>query len=70
MDSFLWRGRGIKHLIYEILIDIVEKLIARIATAATIVYETPYILERTRQSMIRRCQLCNEVNGRQFQQLL
>ena len=49
MNFFLWDH--IKALIYTSPVDSEEDFIARIVEAAT------YIFERTRQSLLRRCQL-------------
>ena len=60
MDFFIWRE--MKCLVYATPIDTPEELIARVAEAAAIIRET--------QSFARRYQLCINVNGRHFQQLL
>ena len=51
-----------KCLLYETPIDTPEELVARLAEAAAIIREA--------QSFARRYQLCINVNGRHFQQLL
>ena len=56
-------GGGIKHLVYETLIDTREELDNRLAEAAAIIRETTRCLERVRQSLARRCQLCINVQG-------
>ena len=61
MDFFIW-GEMMKCLVYETPIDIPEELDARVAEAAAIIREI--------QSFARRYQLCINVNGRHFQQLL
>ena len=60
MDLFILGE--MKCLVYETLIDTPEKLVARVAEAPAIIRET--------QSFARRYQLCVNVNGRHFQQLL
>ena len=60
MDFFIWGE--VKCLVYETPIDTPEELVARVAEAATII--------RERQSFARRYQLCINVNGQHFQQLL
>ena len=60
MDFFIWGE--MKCLVYKTPIDTPEELVARVAEAAAIVRET--------QSFARTYQLCINVNGRHFQQLL
>ena len=60
MDFFIWGE--MKCLVYETPIDTPEELVARVAEAAAIIHET--------QSFARRYQLCINVNGQHFQQLL
>ena len=60
MDFFIWGE--MKCLVYETPTDTPEELVARVAEAAAIIRET--------QSFARRYQLCINVNGRHFQQLL
>ena len=60
MDFFIW-GK-MKCLVYETPIDTPEELVALVAEAAAIIRET--------QSFARRYQLCINVKGRHFQQLL
>ena len=59
--GFLYLGE-MKCLVYDTPIDTPEKLVARVAEAAEIIHET--------QSFARRYQLCINVNGQHFQQLL
>ena len=59
--GFLYLGE-MKCLVYETPIDTPEELVARVAEAAAIIREI--------QSFARRYQLCINVNGRYFQQLL
>ncbi len=47
-----------------------EDLVARIADACGRVQEMPAIFEHVRDSMLRRCEACIHVNGRNFEQLL
>jgi len=47
-----------------------EDLIARIVDVSHRVRETPKVFERVRQSMLRRCQFCLDVGGRNFEHLL
>ena len=59
--GFLYLGE-MKYLVYETPIDTPEELVARVAEATTIIRKT--------QSFAFRYQLCINVNGRHFQQLL
>mgnify|MGYP000648587418 CR=1 FL=1 len=61
MNLFLWEE--MKHLVCEIPLDIEEELVIRVAAAAMVIFQTPNIFERTRQSLVRRCHLCVEVNS-------
>ena len=60
MDFFIWVE--MKCLVYETLIDTPEELVSHVAEAAANIRET--------QSFSCRCQLCINVNGQNFQQLL
>jgi hypothetical protein len=68
LDYFLWGH--IKSLVYETPVDTEEDLVARIADACGRVQEMPAIFEHIRDSMVRRCEACIRVNGRNFEQLL
>ena len=46
------------------------KLVARIVAAYDIIQNTSRIFVRVRQNLVRRCHVCIEVGGRQFEQLL
>ena len=46
------------------------ELVARIVAANDIIHNTSGILVRMRQNLVRRCNACIEVDGRQFEQLL
>ena len=59
--GFIYRAE-MKCLVYETPIGTPEELVACVAEAAAII--------RERQSFARRYQLCINVNGRHFQQLL
>ena len=59
-----------KSTVYETDIDSEDELVARIASAAAEIRETPGILGRVGQSMARRCTICLDANGRVFQHLL
>ena len=60
MDFFIWGE--MKCLVYETPIDTPEERVARVAEAAAII--------RVTQSFARSYQLCINVSGRHFQQLL
>jgi hypothetical protein len=47
-----------------------EDLIGRIVEAAATIRQKPGIFERTRQSLLRRCNFVIEVRGRTFEHLL
>ncbi|GBN79146.1 hypothetical protein AVEN_272646-1 [Araneus ventricosus] len=68
LDFFFWVR--MKSLVYEASVDSTEDLVARIAVDADKINTTPGIFERVRQSFLRRCELCNDTRGRQFQHLL
>ena len=46
------------------------ELVARIIAAYDIIQNTPGIFIRVQQKLLRRCHVCIEVGGRQFEQLL
>ena len=66
LDFFLWGT--IKEYVYRVPINTVEELNYRIIEAFAII--TPEMLERSRQSFIRRAQLCIEMDGGHFEHLL
>ena len=68
MDFFLWGE--MKRLVYSTPVPTEADLVARVAAAALFITHTPGIFERTRQSLVRRCHLCVEVNGGIFEQRL
>ena len=68
MYFFVWRE--MKRLVYETPMNIEEELIGRVAAAAMVIFQTPTIFERTRQSLARTCHLFVEARGEQFQQRL
>ena len=66
LDFFLWGT--IKEYVYRTPINNVQELRDRIDEAfATI---TPEMLQRSRENLIRRAQLCIEMNGGHFEHLL
>lgn len=68
LDFFFWGE--MKTLVYDTPVTSAEDLVARINVAAATVADTPGLFARTRQSLIRRCHLCVEVNGRHFENRL
>ena len=60
MDFLIWGE--MKCLVYETAIDTPEELVVRVTEAAAVIRET--------QSFACRYQLCINVNGQHFQQLL
>ena len=68
LDFFLWGH--LKTLVYATPVDHVDDLLERIVEGYNTIRTTPDILERVRQSILRRCQLCLQEQGRQFEALL
>ena len=68
MDFIVWGH--IKALIYMSPIDSEEDLIAFIVEAAATTSQQPGVIHPTRQSLLRRHQLCIEVSGHTFEHLL
>ncbi|GBL93627.1 hypothetical protein AVEN_25625-1 [Araneus ventricosus] len=68
LDFFFWGH--LKSLVYQTPVDTLEDLAARIAVASANIANTPVMFERVRRSLVRRCRLCNELRGRNFEQLL
>ena len=68
LDFFLWGE--MKLLVYKTPVISAEDIVARINVAAASIAETPGLLGRTRQSLIRRCRLCLEVHGGHFENRL
>ena len=68
LDFFVWGE--MKRLVYETPVESAEDLVARVSAAAGTIGDMPEVFARTRQSVLRRCHLCLEVNGGHFQQRL
>lgn len=68
IDFFLWGH--LKTLVYTTPVQSEEDLRNRIEDSCRVIRNTPGILERVRQSLIRRTNACIEVGGGHFQQLL
>ena len=59
-----------RNLVYTTPVESEEDLVARIVVAAGAINDTPGVFAHVRQNMIRRCQLCLNVNGGIFEPLL
>lgn len=66
LDFFLWGH--IKALVYSTPVQNVDDLTNRIQNAAATV--NPQMLRRVRENLVRRAQLCLEVQGQNFENLL
>ena len=55
---------------FETPIEMDMELVTRIAAAYDDIQNTSGIFVRVRQNLVRRCHVCIEVGGRQFEQLL
>lgn len=68
LDFFFWSR--IKDLVYSTPVENEEDLVARVVAAAGAIQDDEDVFRAVRESMIRRCRLCNRVEGRHFEQLL
>lgn len=68
LDFFLWGH--LKALVYKTPVNTEEELTQRIRNSCDQIRHTPGIFQRVRQSMLRRANVCIEVEGGHFQQLL
>lgn len=68
IDFFLWGF--VKSLVYETPVPNHETLVERINEAFVRIRALPGMMERIKQNMLRRCQLCVEQGGRHFEPLL
>ncbi|GBM91644.1 hypothetical protein AVEN_107751-1 [Araneus ventricosus] len=59
-----------KSLVHETPVDSAEDLVARNVAATDKINTTPTIVQRMRQSFLRRCEVRNDTRGRHFQHLL
>ena len=57
-------------LVFETTVETDIELVFRIVVAYDIIQNTSGIFVRVRQNLVRRCHVCIEVGGRQFEQLL
>ena len=65
---FLWEY--LNSLVFETPVETGIELVTRIVAAYDIIQTTSGIFVRVRQNLVRRCHVCIEVGGRQFEQLL
>ncbi|KAJ4432160.1 hypothetical protein ANN_20776 [Periplaneta americana] len=65
LDFFLWGD--VKRFMYETPNHTAEDLVARVVEAAHVIRDNVGLFERCRYSIVRRYQLCNAFNGRQFE---
>lgn len=63
----LWGGGHIKTLEYEILVDSVEELVARIVVSFAEVRDLPGIFQNLQNSVFFRCHTCITIGGRNFE---
>lgn len=68
LDFFFWGA--MKSIIYSEQVESEEDLVARIVEASETIRHMPEIFQRTQQSLLRRCNLCRNVGGRNFEHLL
>ena len=68
LDFFFWGH--LKSLVYDMPVDTPEDLIARIVVAAGDIPSHIGVFQLVRESLQRRCRLCDTVHGRNFEQLL
>lgn len=59
-----------KSMIYSEQVESEEDLVTRIAEASETIRHMPEIFQRTRQSLLRRCDFCWNVGGCNFEHLL
>ncbi|EFN64231.1 hypothetical protein EAG_15159, partial [Camponotus floridanus] len=59
----------LKTMIYSEQIESEEDLVARIVEASETIRHMPEIFQRMRQSLLRRCNFCRNVGGRNFEHL-
>ncbi|KAJ4447737.1 hypothetical protein ANN_09745 [Periplaneta americana] len=65
LDFFLWGD--VKCFVYETPIDTAEDLVTHVVEAAHVIRDNVGLFERCRHSIVRRYQVCNAFNGRQFE---
>lgn len=68
LDFFLWGH--VKNTVFATPVLTQENLVARVHAACNSVRDIPDVFQRVRASMLHRCNLCIEVEGRHFEQLL
>ena len=65
MDYFLWCS--MKALVYATPVTSEEDLIARVHGAIEILSRQQHLLDHVRAAQRRRCRLCSDVGGTQFE---
>ena len=65
---FLWEY--LNSLVFKTPVETDMELVARIVAAYDIIQNTSGILVRVRQNLVRRCDFCIGIGGRQFEHLL
>ena len=68
LDYFLWGY--LKSLVFEAPVETDMEFVGTIVAAYDIIQNTSGIFLRVRENHVRRCHVCIEVGGRQFEQLL
>lgn len=68
IDFFLWGH--IKNVVYATEVQTVDDLWQRIQAACTDLRQNPNVFERVRNSFLRRAEVCIQVHGGHFEQLL
>ena len=68
LDFFVWGY--LKSLVYVTPVPNLQALRDRIVDGCNTIRGTPGILERVRQSMVRRCRACNGALGGHFEHLI
>jgi len=68
LDYFAWGY--VKDRVYQTEVESPEDLVARILAVAQEIKNSPDMLRRVRESMLRRCNACIERDGRSFEQIL
>lgn len=68
LDFFLWDH--LKSVVYKTFMNTLENLAARIVVASVDIDNKQDIFDRSRPFFIRRCRLCNDFHGHNFEQSL
>ncbi|GBN71799.1 hypothetical protein AVEN_202372-1 [Araneus ventricosus] len=65
--SFFWGHQ--KSLVYRTPVDTLEDLAAQIVVVSTDIASTPGMFDCIRQTLVRQCQLRNDLLSRNFEQI-